>query len=132
MTWDELEKEIEKLATKITTPIDILVPITRGGLIPGRLLATKLKVKTIYALTVEKEEEKRNIVTEINKDLKNQTILLVEDMLETGKSMIVAKKYLESKGAKVLTACLYRMEHTQIVPDFYLNQVSKVLTYPWE
>jgi hypoxanthine phosphoribosyltransferase len=65
-------------------------------------------------------------------DLVNKNVLLVEDMLETGKSLIAAKQYLESKGARVKTACLYVMPISEIVPDFSLRQVEKVEKFFWE
>lgn len=64
--------------------------------------------------------------------MQNKNILLVEDMLETGKSMIAAKEYLESKGAHVFTACLYTMHQSQIVPDYSLRGVAHVIALPWE
>jgi len=68
MTWEAFEREIEELAKIINSPVDIIVPIARGGLIPGRLLATKLHVKTMYAVTVIKSKEKNIVVTEINEN----------------------------------------------------------------
>lgn len=132
MNWDELEKEIEKLSTLVTSHIDVIVLIARGGLIPGRILASRLHVHTIYTLTVIKIGGQRKIVTEINDKLENKNILLLEDILETGESMIVAKKYLERKGAKVQTACLYTMPQTIFVPDYYLGKTGTLVSFPWE
>jgi len=132
MNWDAFEKEIEKLATRVTSPMDVIVPIAQGGLTPGRMLASKLHVKMIYALTVIKSGEQRKIVTTINDELKNKNILLVEDILETGESMLIAKNYLERKGAKVQTVCLYTMPQTTFVPDYYLGKISSLISFPWE
>jgi len=118
MTWSEFEKEIENLATLISSPVDIIVPVVRGGLIPGRILASKLHIKTMYALTVVKLDDQRHVVTEITQDITDKNILLIEDMLETGMSMLVAKEYLEKKGAHVLTACLYTRPRSKIFPAF--------------
>jgi hypoxanthine phosphoribosyltransferase len=53
-------------------------------------------------------------------------------MLEAGKSLIAAKKYLEGKKAIVKTACLYIMPNAEIKPDFYLKEVKTVIKFPWE
>jgi hypoxanthine phosphoribosyltransferase len=132
MTWGEFEKEIEKLAALITSPVDIIVPIARGGLIPGRILASKLHIKTMYALTVIKSGHQRHVVTEITQDITDKNILLVEDMLEIGTSMQMSKEYLEKKGANVLTACLYTMPQSKIVPEYSLKQITSVEFFPWE
>jgi hypoxanthine phosphoribosyltransferase len=132
MNWDDFEKEIEKLVTRVTSPVDVIVPIVRGGLIPGRMLASRLHVKTMYALTVVKFDKQRKIVTEIKDELENKNMLLVEDILETGESMIVSKKYLERKGAKVQTACLYTMPQTTFVPNYSLGEINSLISFPWE
>lgn len=132
MTWKEFEKELDALATMVDSPVGCIVPIVRGGLVPGRLLASKLHIKEMYALTVKKSKGKNRVETSISVDLTNQRILLVEDMLETGGSMIAAKEYLESKGAVVKTACLYTMPQTKITPDYSLRQITTVVSFPWE
>ena len=132
MDWQTFESEIKKLSMKIDYKPDIIIGITRGGLVPARLLSTNLQVKDMYCLTVRKIGEERKVTNEITENLVDKSILLVEDMLETGRSLSVAKQYLESKGAKVKTACLYTISISEIEPEFYLKQVQKVKEFPWE
>lgn len=132
MDWETFRSEIYDLSKKIDYRPDIIVGISRGGLVPSRLLSTDLQVKEMYCLSVRKVGEERKVVTDILDDLVDKKILLVEDMLETGRSLIVAKKYLESKDAKVKTACLYTMSISEIYPDFYIRQVQEVEKFPWE
>lgn len=132
MTWEALQVEITALAEKIDFNPDIIVGVVRGGLIPARLLSSKLKVKTMYCLTVKKLEDKRRVTSEITEDISGKKILLVEDMLETGKSLVVAKDYLEEKGAIVKTACLYTMPISEINPTYSLMEIREVTNFPWE
>jgi len=130
--WQKVITEIDTLSSKINFTPDIIVGIVKGGIIPARLLAQKLQVKNMYCLTVKKENDQRKITTEICEDLNHQKILLVEDILETGKSLIIAKEYLQNKGATIKTACLYSLPISEIKPDFYLKTISKIITLPWE
>lgn len=132
MNWKTFESEINNLAGKINYNPDIIVGIVRGGMIPARLLSRNLKVKDMYCLAIRKIDNERKIVTDILDDLDGKKVLLVEDMIETGKSLIVAEKYLEFKGANVKTACLYIMPDSEINPDFYLREVDRVQKFPWE
>lgn len=132
MNWEILEKEVRDLAQKIEYTPDCVIGIVRGGLVPARLLSSYLGVKEMYCLTVKKTEEGRKITTEITGDLNGKNVLLVEDMLETGKSLLVAKEYLEAKGAEVKTTCLYTMSISEVVPDYSLRQVEEVAKFPWE
>jgi hypothetical protein len=132
MDWAKFEIELKNLSKKVDFVPDIIIGITRGGVIPARLLCTYLSVKEMYCISVNKVGEERKVITTIDGNLVGKIILLVEDMLETGRSLIVAKKYLETKGAKVKTACLYIMSVSEIRPDYYLKESKKIENFPWE
>lgn len=132
MNWDEVTKEIKLLGEKIDYEPDCIVGVARGGVIPAVLLARHLKVRDMHTIKVRSEGEERRIMADIFIDIEDKKVLLVEDMLESGKSMVVVKEYLENMGAEVQTACLYIMPHTETKPEFYLKEVLEVQRFPWE
>ncbi len=132
MSWEKLEQEIRILSEEIDYQPDIIIGVVRGGLIPARLLSTSLRVKEMYCLTVQKVGEERRVTSEIIEDISGKGVLLVEDALETGRSLVVAAEYLAQRGAQVKTACLYTIQQTEIPPDFSLGQVGTIPTFPWE
>jgi len=132
MTWQELQKELKLLQNKINYSPDIIVGIVRGGIVPARILSSYLNVKNMFCLNVKKIGNQREVSTAINENISGKNILLVEDMLETGKSLIVAKKYLEQKGATVKTVCLYTMQISKIMPDYFIKEVANAIKFPWE
>jgi uncharacterized protein len=127
-----LKEEVKKLASQIDFKPDMLVFIIRGGMIPARLLCTYLDLKDVYGITVKKEAGKRNVMVEILENLNRKKILLLEDCLETGRSLIEAKKYLEDKGATVKTAAIYTTPESEIVPDYFIKQLKLVPKFYWE
>ncbi|MBI2029108.1 phosphoribosyltransferase domain-containing protein [Candidatus Gottesmanbacteria bacterium] len=132
MNWVGFQKEIIDLSKKIDYSPDILVGIVRGGIVPARILSSLLKVGDMYCLTVKKIGNNRRITSIINEDINNKKVLLVEDILETGRSLITAKQYLENEGAIVKTACLYITNKSEIKPDYYLRKINEVVKFPWE
>lgn len=132
MTWEELDREITKLRDKIDYKPDFLVGIVRGGVIPARLLSDKMTVREMYGLTIKKNDAVRTVTSDITENISGRKALLLEDMLESGKSLIEAKRYLEKKGALVKTACLYIMDKTEIQPDFFLRTSTGDEKFPWE
>ncbi len=132
MNWDTFTLETRKLCELIQDTPDCIIGIARGGVIPAVLIAKRLNVKDLHVLKVKREGNERRVMAEVFTDMTGQKVLLVEDMLETGKSLVVAKKYLESKGAQVQTACLYIMPQTEVKPDYYLKEVLEVQKFPWE
>lgn len=133
MNWKEFDKEIRKLGEKVTFKPDAVIGIVRGGVIPATVLANLLKVKKFYVIKMRHVgEEGRRVKGDFAPNVFEKKILLVEDMLETGKSLAAAKKYLEEKGAEVKTAALYTMPKSEIVPDFSLKKIPAVVPFPWE
>ena len=132
MNWQETESEIGSLAAKITEKPDMIIGIVRGGLVPSRILAKLLNVKDMYALTVKKEGSERHVKSRIDENLSGKTVLLVEDALESGKSLVIAKQYVESLGATVKTAALYSLPISEITPDYCLSVKDEVPLFPWD
>lgn len=132
MNWQEVDDTIKQLASKITHKPDIIVGVIRGGLIPARLLAKYLSVKDMYALSVKKQGNRRLVTIEIKESLSGKHVLIVEDVLESGVSMVTALNYLKTLGAKVETASLYFQPQTKIVPNYYISELYEVPTFPWE
>ncbi|MFH1439312.1 MAG: phosphoribosyltransferase family protein [Candidatus Woesearchaeota archaeon] len=142
MKWTYFNNEIKELSAKINYIPDMILCIIRGGVIPGTCLSEILGIKDFHTIKVTRKFDGRSDtnkndpwqreVENIALDVWDKEILLVEDMLETGKGMIAVKEFLESRGAKVKTACLYIMPKTLIEPDFYLRKITEVEMFPWE
>ncbi len=132
MNWQAAEEEIRKLSKLISNQPRILVGISRGGLVPVRLLSNFLAVPTIYCLTVDKKESNRTVRTKINTNLAGQRVLLVEDVLETGRSLLAAAEYLNTLDAKVETAAIYKAKNSEVKPDYYIAAIDKIPYFPWD
>ncbi|MFH1182521.1 MAG: phosphoribosyltransferase family protein [Candidatus Woesearchaeota archaeon] len=130
MNWDELQNYVAKICSRIDFKPEIIVAVARGGVIPGVMIAEKFGIKDMYSVAVKKQEGKRKIMTKIMDDLHGKKILLVEDAIDTGKSMLAVKKYLESEGASVKTAALFIKGSTAIMPD-YMLETSPDIIFPW-
>lgn len=134
LDWNAFETKLTWLVSAIKSEYhpDIIVGITRGGVVPARLLCRDLGVKKMYCINVEKIGEKRVVSTNIEEELQGKDVLLVEDYLETGRSLVVGKVYLESLGANVKTAALYFQSRSEITPDFFNKRTDKLIRFPWE
>lgn len=131
MDWKKFDTELRALEHKIDWRPDVVVGISRGGVIPAMVLAQHFNVRKYYIIKVSHVGDDRKVKT-FEPDVFEKKVLLVEDMIETGKSLKAAKEFLEAKGAEVKTACLYTMPTSVIEPDVYLKQVKAVVPFPWE
>lgn len=132
MDWKEAVTCIKELEQKISGEFDMVVGVARGGAIPAALLARSMHVKNMIALKVRREDDERVLIGDVSTDITRKRILLVEDAVETGKSLDFLKQHLENKGAKVTTASFFALNTTQLLPDHFLSSYDTLPKFPWD
>lgn len=138
ITWEQLEKDCIALARKINNvQCDEIVCISRGGLVISRILSDLLDLK-ISNITIESyqnaQQEKEPVVTQFLPDTyKNETILLVDEVSDTGKTFERALSYLKTLPIKkIYTVAPYIKPHTKFIPDFWQVSLDSWAIYPYE
>ena len=140
LSWDDTVKLCENLSKKVKeyNP-DILVGVSRGGLVPLRLLSDITGIKKVGVLGIEfykkigETREKPEITHDLPVDITNKKVLIIDDVADSGKSLIVAKDYIIAKGAKeAKTATLHYKPVSKLKPDFFVDITSDWIVYPWE
>ena len=137
INWETTIRYCEELAKKIDFRPDIIVGISRGGLVPARILSDILGVKKVGILGISfykglgETEEKPEITQDLSIDVKGSSILLVDDVADSGKSLKAAKKYLQDGGI-IKTATLHYKPRSEYKPDYFVHSTSAWIVYPWE
>jgi len=137
----EVEKLCYELAEKIRESnynFDIIVAIGRGGWVPARYLADYLgnimnvsHMKIEHYVGIAKTTTAR-ITEEVSTNVRGKRILLVDDVPDTGDSVVMAKKYLLKKGAKeVRVACIHYKPWSTIKPEYFIKMTKCWVIYPW-
>jgi uncharacterized protein len=87
---------------------DMIVAIANGGIIPAALLNQRLDLEIqLLKLHLRDASQKPlynqpRLIEEIRFDIKNKTVLLVEDRVKTGATLNYAKQLLTQAGAKTI------------------------------
>ncbi len=117
---------------------DTIVAILRGGVVIARLLSDFLDVRDIRSIRVVHYEaldirEGAEVVEPLPTRLDGKKVLLVDDVADTGDSLIVAKKHLEERGAaEVRVATMHYKPWSKIKPDYYSEETDAWVIYFWE
>jgi orotate phosphoribosyltransferase len=111
----------EKISNKIEE-FDLILSPAMGGIIIGYELGRLLKKETIFSERVEGQFKLRrgfNI-------LKTSKVLIVEDVITTGKSSIECSKLIEIAGAKIIGfACLIdRSNGNSLINKEIISQIQ--------
>ena len=138
LSWEEVLKLSDTLANKIKISgfePQLLVALARGGWIPARLLSDRLGVKRLVSIGLAYEDAARTKLVPYSlpgEPTKGQKILLIEDRLESGRSLKRAAEILLEQGAIVKTACYFFRQDSVVEPDYYETQTDSDIIFPWE
>ena len=142
MSWDLFENLSKKVAGRIKEngyQPDFMVGLARGGWVLSRVLCDYLGVKDLVSLKVEHwgvtatPDGKAQIKYPFDIDLSGRHVLVVDDITDTGESMMIAAEYVQSKNpAQIKTAALRHIEGSKFTPDFYGDIIKwRWVVFPW-
>ncbi len=142
MGWDSFQRLAEETARKIVESgyePDFMVGLARGGWVLSRVLCDYLGVKDLVSLKVEHwgvtatPDGKARIKYPFDVNLTGRRVLMVDDITDTGQSMIVAIEYVKSLNPlEVKTAALQHITGSEFTPDFYGDEISwRWVIFPW-
>lgn len=137
VTWPTYHRDVERLAKTITQHIDVIVAVSRGGLVLGCLLSHLLN-KPLAVVAVQSYRGKKRGKLTIGEfssavPLKG-AVLLVDDLVDSGATMSEVRKRLHAKRTikNVFSAVLYWKPSSHCFPNFYVKQVDGWVRFPYE
>lgn len=118
--------------------IDAVVAPVRGGLLFGVVASHKLNVPVIPVSYSSKggagdDKNHDNILPALPAGI--QTILVVDDIVDSGKTLKEIVTHYQSGGYRVITAAYHYKEGAVFHPDLYYWRIpadSEFINYPYE
>jgi hypothetical protein len=129
---------------RIVGTFDAILLITRGGIIPGGMLAEALDIRHLLTAAVDfPATEESGLMAwpsflQFPDDslLVNRRTLVVDDVWGSGRTSTAVKGRVQSAGGIPYTCVLhynpYRSMFTKAEPDFYGAVTDSYIVYPWE
>ena|GEM_PF-206923 len=118
---------------------DLIVAVSRGGWIPGRILSDVLGLPEVATVRVEyykdiyKTRSKPEITQPVSTDVNGKKILLVDDIADSGNSLKIVREHLFERGAKEVKICtLYHKPWSVVIPDFKARNTDAWVCFPHE
>jgi uncharacterized protein len=136
--YDMLLNQTQKIVKTNFIP-DLIVAVSRGGLVPARILLDLLEVQDLATIRVEfyiginKTREQPIITQSLSVSVTAKKVLIVDDISDTGKSLKLVTEHILTQGAKeAKTATIYAKPASTFTPDYFEKQTSSWVIFPWD
>jgi hypoxanthine phosphoribosyltransferase len=144
VSWDEVVQMCKILSSKIEADNYVphtIIGLARSGFVPSRLLSDMLGITDLVALKVEhwldttgEHREEATIPYKIPFRIEGRKVLVVDDIVDTGKSMNISVEYLRQfKPSQLKTAVMQYITASEHIPDYYAVKIEDWtwFIYPW-
>ena len=141
ISWPELHRDARHLCEILhgMGPWKGIIAITRGGLVPAALVARELDIRLIETVcitsygtssSIEAEQQRGNLQVLKMIEGDGEGFLLIDDLVDTGKTAAYVRKMLP----KAYFATLYAKPAGRAVVDTYVKEFKqqKWIFFPWD
>lgn len=146
LSWEEIDRLVDKLMPQFRREFNAMVMITRGGIIPGGMLAEAMNVTHILTAAVDFPFEQslnqklmswpQFIQFPADDKLVGRSTLIVDDVWGSGRTITAVKNRVSAAGGFPETCVLhfnpYRNLFGSARPDYYADVTDARVIYPWE
>jgi len=146
LSWEDVDKLVDQMVPSIQAMghFEAMVMITRGGVIPGGLLAEALDIQHILTAAVDFPATKvaglmgwPQFLQFPDSDLLvSRKCLIIDDVWGSGRTSTSVKERVIASGGSAFTCVLhfnpYRSLFTKAKPDFFGAATDSYIVYPWE
>jgi hypoxanthine phosphoribosyltransferase len=142
MTWDDLGSGARELAEQVHRDgyrPEIVLGISRGGLLVAGAVAYALGVKNTFTMNVEfytgidERLEMPMLLPPVPElvDFHETCVLIADDVADTGATLALVKDFCEGKVAEVRCAVLYEKPRSTVRCEYVWSRTDRWIDFPW-
>ena len=135
ISWEQLHRDSKALAWRLLSDhyFKGIIAITRGGLVPGAIIARELNIHTVDTICVSSYDwQDKKGVAEVLKSFNGDGDgwLLVDDLVDTGRTARLVKEMIP----KAHFATVYAKPAGRPLVDTFITEVSQDtwILFPWD
>lgn len=147
LTWEDVRKLVDILLSQFRREFTAMVMITRGGIVPGGLLAEAMGLTHLLTAAVDFPAEAAMAHNKLvvwpeflqfpaDDLLRGRATLIVDDVWGSGRTITAVRNRVSAAGGFPETCVLhfnpYRNLFGSARPDYYAAVTEAYVVYPWE
>ncbi len=118
---------------------DLIMSITRGGMLPAGTISYAMGIKNLHIINVE-------FYTGVDArlpmpvllppvpaavDLSEKKVLVVDDVADTGETLRMVRDFCATHVAETRTAVLYEKSQSVVKCDYVWKRTDEWISFPW-
>ncbi|MBN1236001.1 MAG: phosphoribosyltransferase [Methanotrichaceae archaeon] len=143
ISWEEAYQLSRTLARQIKSSgfrPHLVIAIGRGGYVPARIVCDFLLHNLLTSIKIEHwdiaacKRPEAAVRFPLAVDVRDQSILIIDDVTDTGDTLKAALHYVNALGAtEAKTGVMQHKTTSSVVPDFYADVIKdwRWIIYPW-
>ena len=142
LTWELFGTAARELAQTVVDSgyqPDLIMSITRGGMLPAGTLSYAMGIKNLHIINVEfytGVDERLPLPVLLPPvpaagHLSGQKVLIVDDVADTGKTLRMVRDFCEAHVAETRTAVLYEKSQSVVKCDYVWKRTDQWIAFPW-
>jgi uncharacterized protein len=142
LSWEELAELVADLAERVRGEFDVMLVITRGGLVPAGILAYALGIRNILVAAVayygaDGQPGPEPTFFQFPSDalLHGQRVLIVDEVWDSGTTIHAVIERVRRAGGRPTTAVLhYKPGRSRVpeTPDHHVVETDGWVVYPFK
>jgi uncharacterized protein len=142
VSWAELERLVGDLAERVRGEYDVMLAITRGGLVPAGILAYALGIRNILIAAVAYYDDEGRpgpepLFLQFPADplLVGRRVLIVDEVWDSGTTIHAVAERVRRAGGQPTTAVLHYKPGRSTVPDepdHHVVTTDRWVVYPFK
>jgi hypoxanthine phosphoribosyltransferase len=144
LSWGDVERLIIGMMPRLQAfNYDLVIAITRGGIIPAAIIAERLTIQQVLVASVDFYEDKEHDLDwpvfmpfPTDSFLRGKDTLIVDDIWDRGKQVVSVTERVKYAGGRSRSAVLHYKPHRSHfpnkAPDFYAAETEDWIIYPWD
>lgn len=148
LTWTDVDQLIDHLLPQFDFVFDGMIMISRGGIVPGGMLAEAMDIQKLLIASVDfpyelEEMERPRLLAWPNflmfpeeELLTGERILIMDDVWGSGRTITSVKNRVSAAGGFPYTCVLHFNPYRNLFgtnrPDYFAAITDAFIIYPWE
>ena len=142
LSWEDIEELVATLVATLPRDYDLLLVITRGGMVPAGLISEQTNIRNIVAAAVMfytdvDETLPDPVFLQFPGDalLAGKRVLVVDDVWDTGRTIVAVKERIAAADGRADLAVLHYKPARSLFdqrPDYYAETTDAWIVYPWD